>query len=175
MDAATLENLKYPIGRSVTPKVITAEDIKLWMKTIEELPEKLTDAVRSLTPAQLDTPYRPGGWTVRQLVHHVADSHINGYTRLKLALTENTPTIKPYEEQFWAELPDSKLPIEISLNILRGVHARWTEIYKNLAPADFEKTFKHPAFDTLFTVKSHLHLYQWHGLHHVAHINLIKK
>ena len=175
MDAATLEKLKYPIGRPIAPKLITNVEIRLWTKTIEELPDKLMDAVRNLTPEQIDTPYRPEGWTVRQLVHHVADSHMNGYTRLKLALTENTPTIKPYEEHLWAELPDSKLPIEISLNILRGVHARWSEIYKNLEPADFEKPFKHPAFDDLFTVKAHLHLYQWHSLHHTAHILNMEK
>lgn len=173
MDAQTLENLKYPIGRAATPKIITTEDIKIWMKTIEDLPEKITAAVRNRTPEQLDTPYRPGGWTVRQVVHHVADSHMNGYTRLKLALTEKNPTIKPYEEQFWAELPDSKLPVEISLNLITALHARWSEIYKHLAPCDFEKTFKHPAFDELFNVKSHLYMYHWHSLHHLSHIGLV--
>lgn len=173
MDELTLENLKYPIGRAAIPKIITPDYIKIWIKTIAELPEKITDAVRNKTPQQLDTPYRPGGWTVRQVVHHVADSHMNGYTRLKLALTENNPTIKPYEEQLWAELPDSKLPVEVSLNLITALHARWSEIYKHLTLSDFDKTFKHPEVKDLFTVKSHLYVYHWHSLHHLAHINLV--
>lgn len=131
-------------------------------------------AVAGLSQAQLDTPYRPDGWTVRQLVHHVADSHANGYVRLKLGLTEQEPMIKPYDQEAWALLPDSRLPIEISHAILDGVHARWTELWRSLAPGEFGRTFRHPEIGTV-TLDFHLQMYGWHSRHHVAHITALRQ
>lgn len=131
-------------------------------------------AVQGLTDAQLDTPYRPGGWTVRQLVHHVADSHVNGYIRLKLALTEENPTIKPYEQDRWAELPDSRLPIETSLTLLGSVHERWSTLWTSVTDADLSRTFQHPELGPL-TLDTHLQIYGWHSRHHVAHITALRQ
>src|SRR5437764_1099349 len=133
------EQLRYPIGKFKTPETATASEIKNWIDTIEKFPERLTKEVASLNDSQLDTPYREGGWTVRQVVHHVADSHMNAYIRFKLALTENIPTIKPYLEAKWAELPDSKAPVILSLPIVEGVHKRWLIILCSMKPEDFEK------------------------------------
>lgn len=144
------------------------------MDAIRELPVRMRAAVGGLNDAQLDTPYRHRGWTVRQLVHHVADSHMNGYIRLKLALTEQNPTIKPYDQDGWASLPDSRLPIDISLLLLDNVHERWSTLWAAMSESDFTRTVQHPELGPL-TLDSHLQIYGWHSRHHVAHITELRK
>ena len=167
-------DLSFPIGRFDHRGARTAESRASAIDDLAALPARMREAVRGLTEAQLDTPYRPGGWTVRQLVHHVADSHMNGYIRVKLALTEDNPTIKPYEQEEWARLADSKLPIELSLSILDAVHARWSAIVRSLQPADFARTFVHPELGQL-TLDGQIHLYGWHSRHHVAHLTALRQ
>jgi hypothetical protein len=132
-------------------------------------------AVAGLTEVQLDTPYRDGGWTVRQVVHHVADSHMNGFIRVKLALTEQDPTIKPYDENSWARLADMRLPVDVSLGLLAAVHARWTAIYEAMTPDQFARTFVHPELGERLTLDRHVQLYGWHSRHHVAHITELRR
>ncbi len=140
------------------------------IEDIERLPERLRKAVKGLTDEQLDTRYRPGGWTLRQTVHHLADSHMNSYCRFKIALTEEgSPTIRPYMEDRWAELADSLMPIEISLGILDGVHVRWAELLKSMTGEDFSRTFTHPE-SGVWKLENALALYAWHSRHHTAHI-----
>jgi uncharacterized damage-inducible protein DinB len=138
-------------------------------------PTRLRAAVEKLSPEQLDTPYRPDGWTVRQVVHHLPDSHLNAYTRLKLALTEEEPTIKPYDEGRWAELADARrAPIEVSLSLFEALHHRWVLLLRGLPAADFARTFRHPELG-VFTIDKQLALYEWHGRHHVAHITTLRE
>ena len=162
-------DLKYPIGKFQYDGEITKSVTKDWINEIEELPSLLRDAVKDLDNEQLDTPYRSGGWTVRQLIHHLADSHMNAYVRFKLALTEEKPVIKPYDESKWAELSDHKLPIDISLALLEALHKRWTNLLRSLSPADMEKTFIHPDTGEV-SVGKNIGIYSWHGRHHLAHI-----
>lgn len=162
--------LSFPIGVYEAPEVVSVAQRNEWIADIEALPKRMNDAVRNLTAEQLDTPYRPEGWTLRQTVHHTADSHQNAYIRFKLALTEDNPTIKPYEQDAWAMLEDSKLPIDLSLKILEGVHARWTVILKNMTDADFARTFVHPEHNKKFRLDIALGMYSWHSRHHTAHI-----
>lgn len=166
----SLEQLRYPIGKMPNPQTFTQEEVQTWISDIEKLPKQLRDAVQNLTPEQLDTPYRPEGWTVRQVVHHVADSHINAICRLKLALTEENPTVKPYEEQLWAELPDYKLGIEVSLVLIDSLHARFVSILRGLSWADFSRTFFHPGLGQAVKIGALANMYSWHGQHHTAHI-----
>ncbi len=175
IDHAQLDQLRYPVGKFKKPEVVDADRRAQWIATIEALPGKLRDAVQNLTPEQLETPYRPGGWTVRQLVHHIADSHMNAYIRFKLALTENNPTIKPYEEALWAELPDSKEPIEYSLQIVDAVHHRWVRILKAMSVEDFQKTYHHPDQQSDVSLSNALGMYDWHSRHHLAHITELAK
>ena len=166
-----MEKLKYPIGKMQMPAVVDEKQRQTWINEIETLPERLEAAVANLTDEQLDTPYRPGGWTVRQLVHHIADSHQNAFCRLKLTLTEDSPTIKPYDEAAWAEMPDYlDLPISSSLSILRGLHVRFAFVFKNMSEADFKKYYVHPEYGEKFEMEKMLCLYAWHGNHHLAHI-----
>lgn len=167
-------DLSYPVGRFDPSAPVTPAMRSPAIEDIDQLPARLRDAVERLSDAQLDTPYRPGGWTVRQVVHHVADSHVNGYIRMKLGLTEDVPTIKPYDQDEWAKLADMRLPIDVSLAILDGVHARWTTVWRALAPDDFRRTFKHPEIGTL-TLDTHLQLSAWHSRHHVAHITSLRQ
>ncbi len=167
------EQLKYPIGKFYFDANTEESIVNEWITAIEAFPSILNDAVRNLTPKQLDTPYRPGGWTIRQVVHHVADSHMNSYIRFKLGLTEVNPTIKPYEENDWAKMDDSKMPIDISLKILEGIHQRWAVILRNMAPLDFDRTVFHPGMDKAVSLKFLLCLYVWHGKHHAAHCGLV--
>lgn len=169
-----LELLKYPIGKFQKPEMLTEKHIQLWIQDIALLPHQIRQAVNGLTDEQLDTPYRPEGWTVRQVVHHVADSHMNAYIRFKLALTEDNPIIKPYEEGLWAELPDSKMDVEVSLNIIDNMHARWAAILRGMTAVDFELTFFHPIQERSHTLKAIAGMYSWHGRHHVAHISNLK-
>lgn len=166
-----LETLKYPIGKYGNPDVISTEELQEWISDITSLPEKLEQAVAGFTDAQLDTPYRPGGWTVRQVVHHVADSHMNAYTRFHLALTEDNPAIKPYKEALWAELPyQQDLNPEVSLNLLFYLHKRWVVLLKSMREEDFDRTFFNPESHRTFTLRQATGLYAWHSRHHVAHI-----
>lgn len=168
------QDLRYPIGKKVPIENPTEAQRRDFIAAIADTPSRLAAAVADLTPAQLDTPYRPGGWTVRQVAHHLADSHMNGYGRFKLALTEDEPTIKPYDEARWAELPDSKLSIDVSLAIIENLHTRWVVFLRALAPADFARKFTHPAIGKL-SLDDYLQEYAWHGRHHVAHITLLRE
>jgi hypothetical protein len=168
------EDLRYPIGEFKAAEV-SPEERENFIKTIEQLPAKLRAAVGDLTEEQLDTPYRPEGWTVRQVVHHVADSHINSLCRFKLGLSEDKPTIKPYKEASWAEMADAKFaPIDLSLNILDGVHARLTRLLKSMTDADFAREINHPEIGTL-RLDALLALYDWHSRHHTAHVTSLRE
>jgi hypothetical protein len=172
--ALMTSDLSYPIGKFERPGPATTADREARIATLAALPGNLRAAVRGLSESQLDTPYRPGGWTVRQLVHHVADSHMNGYCRVKLALTEENPVIKPYDEKQWVELPDSRMPVELSLTILDAVHARLVTILRSLTPEQFARPFLHPASGPQ-TLDTWLALYDWHSRHHTAHITQLRK
>jgi hypothetical protein len=163
------EDLRYPIGKFDHVESLTPDQRRDHIEAIAATPERLSAAVSGLKPEQLDTPYRPGGWTVRQVTHHVADSHMNAFIRFKLGLTEDEPTIKPYMEDRWAELADAKAPIEPSLALLENLHKRWVLLLRSLAPADFARKFHHPELGVL-TLDQNLAIYGWHGRHHVAHI-----
>lgn len=165
-----IDDLRYPIGPFELVEPATAESRAAAIADIAALPGQIRAAVAGLTDAQVDTPYRDGGWTVRQLVHHLADSHINGFVRVKLALTEDHPTIKPYDQNLWARLADARLPIDVSLSLVDAVHARWAVVYRAMSPADFGRTFFHPESGITFTLDRHVQDYSWHGRHHVAHI-----
>jgi hypothetical protein len=165
---------RYPVGDFVRPAVIEAAHRRGWIATLSALPENLRAAVYGLSDAQIDTPYREGGWTVRQLVHHVADSHMNAYVRTRLALTEDWPTIKPYEEKLWAELPDTRLPIEVSLELLESLHRRWVVLLESLSEEQWERGYKHPESGRQ-NLSQVIALYDWHSRHHVAHITALRK
>ncbi len=165
-----LEALKYPIGKFTIPQVIDPEVIQQAIHHIAALPKELFQAASSLTPAQLDSSYRPGGWTVRQLLHHCADSHGNAFFRFKHALTEDNPSIKPYDEGAWANLPDATLPAELALDMLRLVHVKWVHLLQHMTPADFERTYYHPEKKRTQTLAEVTLMYSWHGKHHLAHI-----
>lgn len=164
-----MDTIRYPIGDFVHGQHIAKEDTQKHIATIAELPVKLTQLVGKWADDRLDTPYRPDGWTVRQLVHHIADSHINGYVRTKLALTEDNPTIRPYEEGDWAKLPDSKLDITPSLMLLNSLHLRWATALDSLTELELLQTFYHPGSDRTFTLAQQAANYAWHGEHHLQH------
>jgi len=166
---------RYPIGKFSFDGPLTAEQKKQYLDDIEQTPARMRAAVRGLSDQQLNTPYREGGWTVRQLAHHVPDSHMNAYIRFKLALTEDEPTIRPYMEDRWAELPESKqAPIDVSLALLDSLHQRWTMVLRNIPDADWKRTFRHPEMGLLSLEKT-LALYSWHGRHHVAHVTTLRE
>jgi uncharacterized damage-inducible protein DinB len=165
---------RYPIGRIEFPhEPLTAERREELIERIAETPHLLREAVAGLDDAQLDTPYRDGGWTVRQLVHHIPDSHINSYTRFRLALTEDTPTIKPYDEAAWAKLPDTAMPIEASLELLEALHRRWVALLRALDDDQWHRALKHPEMGPQ-TLERLLIIYAWHGPHHIAHITALR-
>ena len=168
---------RYPIGKFVWKHPLTDADRTQYIETIAEFPAKLRAAVRDLTAAQLDTPYREGGWTARQVIHHLADSHINAIVRTKLALTEDVPTIKPYAEAEWAKLPDTfNTPVEVSVRMLELLHERWVNLLRAMQPEDFKRRFIHPVVPgEPRTLDWLLGLYAWHGEHHLAHIEVVKK
>jgi hypothetical protein len=169
-------DLRYPIGTFDYSAPITSGQRAANIADLEALPRLIRAAVAELTAKQLDTPYRPGGWTVRQLVHHVADSHLNGYARPRFALTEDNPTIKPYIEGKWAELADAKaLPLEPSLQILDGVHARWAALLRSLGDADFTRSIVHPEHGRTLTIDILTGSYAWHSRHHVRHITALRE
>lgn len=176
MENIDLEKLKYPIGKLLTPAEYTSEYISNKIQEIELFPERLKEETIHLTEEQLDTPYRPGGWTVRQVIHHCAESHMNCYIRIKWALTENNPVIKAYDENLWSQLPDSlSMPIQPTLSLLDGLHYRLAYIMKNLSETDLEKTFVHPENNSEYKIKQIIGTYAWHGNHHLAHITALKK
>ncbi|MBW1297462.1 YfiT family bacillithiol transferase [Aquimarina litoralis] len=167
-------NLQYPIGKFECPKKITKEHIVNWIKDIEELPNKIEELVVDFTEEQLETPYRPGGWTARQVVHHIHDSHHNGYIRFKWALTEDMPVIKAYYEDRWAELFDTKsAPIELSLDLIKALHAKWVYFLKGLSSEDLEKSFIHPEGDVEISLAEDIGIYAWHSNHHLAHLQIV--
>jgi len=170
-----MNDLRYPIGEFDLATEFNDERRIGWINDVAETPVRLRAAVEGLTPAQLNTAYRPGGWTVRQVVHHLPDSHLNAYTRVKLALTEDTPTIKAYFEDRWAELEDSRSgPVEVSLALLEALHQRWVFLLRSLAPLDLARTFRHPDLGVL-TLGQTLGLYAWHGRHHTAQITGLRE
>lgn len=166
---------RYPIGK-YEPQPFSEKQKQDWLNDIKFLPLAIEHAILNLDAAQLDTPYREGGWTVKQLVHHVADSHINAYCRFKLGLTEDNPTIRPYEEQAWAMLKDTQnLPVNISTTLLHAVHIRWYEILVNMSDADYNRTIFHPEHKKQFTLWHLLGMYSWHSRHHTAHITTLRE
>jgi uncharacterized damage-inducible protein DinB len=168
-----IPDLRYPIGKFTTPTSTTAADRKVWIKDIAALPEQMRAMASGLPGELLDRPYRPGGWTVRQVVHHVADSHINSYVRYRLALTEDSPVVKGYDEAKWAELPDARTaPVDWSLAILEAVHRRWVGLLDKMTDADFAREFVHSERGPS-SLATTLALYSWHGKHHLAHIRLV--
>ena len=166
---------RYPVGKFKRTEKLSAEDREAALAVLEAAPARLRDALRGLTDAQLDTPYREGGWTLRQLAHHVPDSHMNAYVRVRLALTENEPTVRPYDEKLWAELPDARsAPVEPSLALLEGVHARLVRLLRSLDEASYARRFVHPegyngTIDTL------IGMYAWHCRHHTAHVTGLRE
>lgn len=168
------EDLRFPIGKFDSNIEVTPEIRKRFIQTIADLPQKISETVKNMSDEQLDTPYRPEGWTVRQLIHHIADSHLNAYCRFKLALTEDFPTIRPYYEDRWAKLADSKLPIEDSLKIIEGVHSRWTSLLNSLSDDEFQRKLNHPESGE-WTIEKFLGLYEWHSRHHTAHVTSLQQ
>lgn len=173
---AEATDVRYPIGKFDWNITVSEADYPRLIAEIAAAPSALRSAVAGLSHEQLETPYRPGGWTIKQVVHHVPDSHMNAYTRFKLALTETEPTIKPYEEDKWAELPDSqRVPIEVSLDLLDALHTRWVTLVRAMDAGDFARTLRHPEHNRIMTLGQLLALYAWHGRHHVAHITSLRK
>jgi len=170
-----MTDLSYPIGKFHFDGPLSAAQKEKALDDIADTPALLRAAIAGLSAEQLDTPYRPGGWTVRQVVHHVPDSHMNSYVRFKVALTEDEPTIKPYEQQLWAELPDTKeTPIEVSLTMLDALHDRWVRLLRSLNASDWQRTFRHPELGPV-SLERNLALYAWHGRHHVRHITALRE
>jgi uncharacterized damage-inducible protein DinB len=169
-----MDDHRYPIGRFAMPAEVTGAFRSECIEQIAEAPARLREAVADLTDEQLDTPYRPQGWTIRQLVHHVADSHLNAYTRIRLALTEDQPTIKPYDQARWATLADTSLPVALSLQLLDALHARWVHLVRAVDEPAFERAFVHPE-DGRITLDEALARYAWHGRHHTAHVTALRR
>jgi radical SAM superfamily enzyme YgiQ (UPF0313 family) len=167
-----LEKLRYPIGKPTIPSTITNADIKKWISVIENFPLNIENLVKNLTDNQLNTKYRENGWTIRQVIHHCSDSHLNSYTRFKWTLTEDKPVIKAYYEDRWAELFDSKsAPILLSINQLKALHAKWTFLLKGLSENDLNREFIHPEGNESVSLAKNIGMYAWHCNHHYAHIN----
>jgi hypothetical protein len=169
-----MTDLRYPIGKVQFEADMTDARRKELIDQIEAAPHLLRDAVRGLGAEQLATPYRPDGWNVRQVVHHLPDSHLNSYVRFKLALTEDQPTIRPYDEAAWAEMPEARTaPVEISLDLLEALHRRWVIMLRSISPDEFARAFNHPELG-LVTLDRALSIYAWHGRHHVAHVTSLR-
>ncbi|KFF20180.1 YfiT family bacillithiol transferase [Flavobacterium hydatis] len=176
MENLDLEKLKYPIGKFIAPEDYSPDYILNKIEEISSFPERLRKEALNLSDEQLDTPYRPEGWTVRQLIHHCAESHMNCFIRIKWALTEEKPIIKAYHEDLWAQLPDNlTMPIHPTLSLLDGLHFRIAYILKNLSQTELEKAFIHPENDSIVSIKQMIGTYAWHGNHHLAHITALKK
>jgi hypothetical protein len=175
MSAPDLDPLRFPIGQPQLPTApLTPAERAPYLDQLAQLPAQLTAAARQVGGERLQLPYRPGGWTGRQVIHHVADSHLNAYTRVRLALTEDNPTIRPYDEAAWAELPDvAATPITVSLAMLESLHSRWLALLHHLDEAQWQRTFYHPESKKTTTLDQLLVLYAWHGRHHLAHLGLL--
>lgn len=166
-----LEQLKYPIGKFIVPTEIDNNHIREWKTTLKTLPQDLEKQVQNLTTTELNWIYRPEGWSIKQVVHHLADSHTNSFIRFKLTLTENVPAIRPYEEQLWAATPDGKNDvISASLQIINGIHSRWSYLLDHLSEADMNLLYFHPQHQRLYSLKEAIGIYDWHSRHHLAHI-----
>ena len=169
-------SLRYPIGEFSPPRQVSEDERKQYIVEIAQLPQEIKQAVEALSDEQLNTPYRDGGWTVRQVVHHLPDSHVNAYTRFRLALTEDNPTIRPYAEDRWAELSDARQArLEPSLQLLEAVHQRWVMLLQSLTDQDFARTYVHPQHNQTVRLDTALANYAWHGKHHLAHITKLKE
>lgn len=167
------ESLRFPTGRFAPQDSYTFSELQVLIDRIEALPARVKKVGGALTQQELETPYREGGWTLRQVIHHLADSHVNAYVRLKWSLTESTPTIKAYDEKLWAETPEMKEDPEVSLRLLEAVHARWVKILRAMRPEDFEKGYIHPDTGKFVSLSRQVALYAWHGEHHLAHLRLV--
>jgi hypothetical protein len=171
-----MEHLKYPFGKFEYGKTYSAEETKEHIAAIEELPKQLNDIASKLNKDLLEKSYRPGGWTARQIIHHIADSHSNALIRVKLTLTENSPVIKPYDQDAWAALEDaSKAPIGSSLKMIEAIHERWIYVLKAMTEADFKKKYIHPEYNREFQLDEFIALYAWHGKQHCGHLSIILK
>jgi hypothetical protein len=169
------DTLRYPVGRFSRPGAMTGDQRRAAIDSIAKMPATFRQSIRGLDAQRLDTPYRPDGWTVRQVVHHVPDSHMNAFIRFKLALTEDTPTIKPYNEAEWARLEDARsTPIETSLGLLDALHDRWVRILNAMSPSDFHRRLNHPE-NGVMTLDDMLAMYEWHGRHHTAHVSNLRQ
>lgn len=169
-------DLRYPIGHFTYNGEISIEQIEHWIKDIEQLPNELKKAIDGLSDNQLDTPYREGGWTIRQVIHHLSDSHMNSIIRFKLTLTEEEPTIRPYFEDRWADLNDYiETPIQTSLSLLESLHARWVILLRLLNSSDYKRAFIHPESNQKVQLDYNLGIYSWHGKHHMAHITTLRE
>ena len=165
-----MTDLRYPIGRLQMEDKITGDKRRQYIDQFEETPAKLRAAVGGLSASQLDAPYRPEGWTIRQVTHHLVDSHLNAYVRFKMALTEETPVVKSYDQKQWGELEDSRIaPVEASLSLFDGLYQRWTILMRSLSPEGFARTLNHPDWG-IISLDGYLSICVWHGLHHIAHI-----
>jgi hypothetical protein len=171
----TTPDLRFPIGKFQRPAgPLDAATRATQIETIASTPKNLADAMRGMTDAQLDTPYRPDGWTARQVIHHLPDSHMNAFIRMKLALTANSPTVTAYDEDEWAKLADAQMPIAPSVTLLTALHDRWVTLLESMKPADFQRTVTHPEHGPI-TVDFLLALYSWHGPHHVGHVKIVRQ
>ncbi len=171
METTALELKKYPIGKFQRPEKISEDTLRLWIKSLEDLPGRLRALVADVSDEELELQYRPGSWTVREILHHIPDSHMNGYMRVKLALTEDNPTIKPYDENGWTRLADvQSVDVKVSLDLLKNVHVRWVALAKSLNTAELRRTFYHPENKVSVTVAEQIGLYAWHGEHHLGHV-----
>jgi hypothetical protein len=169
------EQLRYPIGKFVPQESYSAEQVKTNISRIEALPGKVEALTKNFSATRLDTPYREGGWTARQVMHHMSDSHMNAYIRFKWTLTENTPLIKAYDEKLWAETPETKLDPVISLNFLKALHIKWVAMLKLLRSEDLNKEFLHPETKKLVRLDRLIALYAWHGEHHLGHLQIVSR
>ncbi len=171
-----MTNLSYPIGKLRYPDEISEEYLQANIEAIRSTPERMAAAVSGLNDEQMDTPYRPGGWTVRQLVHHLPDSHMHSYLRFHWAITEDSPMIKPYDEKAWATMDyHQSVPVEVSLSLLKAIHDRWMILIDNLTEADMACSYRHPEDGQIYSVKKAILVYGWHGDHHIAHITELRK
>ena len=170
-----LEQLRYPIGKFKGQESYTAEDLSAWISTIEALPLWFDHIIENLDAHQLDTPYRPGGWTMSQTIHHVADSHMNGFIRLKLALTEDKPVIKPYLEALWATTPEIQdIPVNVSITLLHSLHRRWASLLRNMKEDDWRRSYFHPEHQKEIPLWESTAMYAWHCRHHMEHLRALK-
>lgn len=171
MSDQEIDILRYPIGKVKLPEVIRSEDVNAWISILEETPDRLKNLIRNLSENQLDTPYREGGWTIRQVVHHVVDSHMNSYIRFKWTLTEQEPVIKAYFEDRWAEIPDTKEgPVDLALQLLEALHLKWTYLLRTLDEDQLKRCFIHPETNSKVSLAQNIGIYAWHSQHHHAHI-----